>query len=187
MSNYIIYSCPGEVHDGFPSGKLGNMAGGFPFDALGRTWKSSEHLYLLGWWSDSDTVNIAIQEDVLSAKSGFAAKRFKKAKYKRFCRPDFVNWRHDWMIWVVWQKCIGNAEFRDLLLSTGDATIVEVVKNDPVWAAWLDEKGNYIGANGMGRILMACREALRTNTVPTIDSDKLNAANIWILGQKLQF
>ena len=187
MTNYIIYSRPGEVNDGFPTGKLGNMASGFPFEALGRTWKSSEFLYLLGWWSGSDTANIAIQEDVLSAKSGFAAKRFKKAKHKRVARPDFVDWRHEWMTWVVWQKCIGNADFRELLLATGDNTIVEVVKRDPVWAAWPDENGNYVGANGMGRILMACREALRTNTVPAIDTNKLNEAGIWILGQKVQF
>ena len=166
MTNYIIYSRPGEVNDGFPAGKLGNMAGGFPFEALGRTWKSSEFLYLLGWWSGSDTANIAIQEDVLSANNGFVAKRFKKAKHKRVARQDFVEWR---------------------LLATGDNTIVEVVKRDPVWAAWPDENGNYVGANGMGRILMACREALRTNTVPAIDTNKLNEAGIWILGQKVQF
>ena len=187
MTNYIIYSRPGEVNDGFPAGKLGNMASGFPFEALGRTWKSSEFLYLLGWWSGSDTANIAIQEDVLSANNGFVAKRFKKAKHKRVVRPDFVDWRHEWMTWVVWQKCIGNADFRELLLATGDNTIVEVVKRDPVWAAWPDENGNYVGANGMGRILMACREALRTNTVPAIDTNKLNEAGIWILGQKIQF
>ena len=91
------------------------------------------------------------------------------------------------MTWVVWQKCIGNADFRELLLATGDNTIVEVVKRDPVWAAWPDENGNYVGANGMGRTLMACREALRTNTVPTIDTNKLNESGIWILGQKVQF
>jgi hypothetical protein len=72
-------------------------------------------------------------------------------------------------------------------LATGDKTIVEVVKRDPVWAAWPDENGNYIGGNGMGRILMACREALRTNSVPAIDTDKLNEAGVWILGQRVTF
>ena len=77
--------------------------------------------------------------------------------------------------------------FRNLLLATGDATIVEVVRLDPVWAAWPDENGCYVGANGMGKILMLCREALRTNSAPAIDTDTLNAAGIYILGQKVTF
>jgi hypothetical protein len=56
-----------------------------------------------------------------------------------------------------------------------------------VWAAWPDENGCYVGANGMGKILMLCREALRTNTAPAIDTDKLNAVGIYILGQKVTF
>ena len=187
MTNYIIYSRPGDVNDGFPAGKLGNMVSGFPFEALGRTWKSSEFLYLLGWWSGSDTANIAIQEDVLSANNGFAAKRFKKAKYKRFCRPDFVEWRHEWMTFVVWQKCIGNADFRELLLATGDAVIVEVVKNDPVWAAWYNDEGKLVGGNAMGKILMLCRDALRNHQEPFIDYDLLRSKHIYLLGQLLTF
>lgn len=185
----IMYSAPGSMCGDFPAGKLCNMAVGFPFEALGHTWKSSEHLYLLGWWSDlyPHPEKRAMQEDVLTAKSGYAAKRFKKAKYKRFCRPDFVEWRHEWMMFVVWMKCIGNSDFRELLLSTGDALIVEVIKNDPVWAAWYNDDGQLVGANAMGKILMLCREALRTNTTPAIDTNKLNHAGIWILGRKVKF
>jgi ribA/ribD-fused uncharacterized protein len=187
MNNIITYSRPGEVNDGFPAGKLGNQAGGFPFEALGHTWKGSEYLYMIGRWSTNSDEHLAIQKDVLTAVSGYAVKRYKRMKYKRFSRPDFNEWRHEWMTWVVWQKCIGNADFRKLLLATGDATIIEVVKRDPVWAAWPDGNGNYVGANGMGKILMACRAALRANTTPNIDTNKLNEAGIWILGQKVQF
>ncbi len=164
----ITYSAPGSMCGDFPAGKLCNMAGGFPFEALGCTWQSSEHLYLLGYWSDlyEHPEKRAIQEDVLTAKNGYVAKRFKKNKYKRFCRPDFVEWKHEWMMFVVWKKCVGNADFRQLLLSTGDAMIVEVVKNDAVWAAWYNDEGKLVGANAMGKILMLCREALRTGIEP---------------------
>lgn len=185
--NIITYSKPGDICGDFPAGKLGNQAGGFPFDALGRTWRSSEHLYLLGYWSGPEGANIAIQEDVLSAPSGYAAKRFKKPKHIREARPDFKEWKHDWMTWVVWQKCLGNEAFRNLLLATGDAEIIEVEKNDPTWAAWPDANGNYVGENGMGKVLMACREALRNNTAPSINTNLLNSSNVWILGQKVQF
>ena len=185
----ISYSRPGDMCGDLPAGKLGNQAGGFPFQALGYEWKSSEHLYLLGYWSYSnDEAHRAIQMDVISAPSGYAAKRFKKPKYIKQARPDFKNWRHEWMMWVVWQKCKGNAEFRELLLATGTATIVEVVKNDPVWAAWYDEDGKLVGANGMGKILMLCREALRKDSTPFdfIDCTPLCKANIYILRCRLR-
>jgi len=179
----ITYSAPSDMCGSFPAGKLGNMAGGFPFEALGYTWKSSEHLYLLGLWSDSyhHPEMRAMQEDVLTAKSGYAAKRFKKAMYKQFCRPDFIEWRHEWMMFVVWMKCIGNAGFRELLLSTGDAMIVEVEKNDPVWAAWYNDEGKLVGANAMGKILMHCREALRAGIEPKFKADEFTDNYIHIL------
>ena len=74
--NIITYSRPSDQCGDFPAGKLGNQAGGFPFEALGHKWRSSEHLYLLGYWSGPEEANIAIQRDVLSAPSGYAAKRF---------------------------------------------------------------------------------------------------------------
>lgn len=187
----IMYSAPSSMcgtNGDFPAGKLGNMASGFPFEAFGRTWQSSEHLYLLGWWSDiyEHPEKQAMQEDVLTAKNGYVAKVYKKNKYKRFCRPDFVEWRHEWMTFVVWKKCIGNADFRELLLSTGDAMIVEVVKRDPVWAAWFNEDGKLIGSNGMGKILMLCREALRTGVEPQFDIKKwIQEIDVRILDARL--
>ena len=187
IQSVISYSGPQDVCDGFPAGKLGNQAGGFPFKILGHTWPSSEHLYLLGYWSGPEAGNVTIQQDVLSAKSGYAAKRFKKNKHKKEARPDFKEWRHDWMLWVVWQKCLYNEDFRRLLLSTGNACIVEVVKKDPVWAAWYNEEGKLVGANGMGKILMICRHGLLTGRKPSINEDLLNAVGIWILGERVRF
>lgn len=183
----ICYSRPSDMCGDLPAGKLGNQAGGFPFEALGHTWPSSEHLYLLGYWSGPEAKNVAIQQDVLSAKSGYAAKRFKKNKHIKHTRPDFKEWRHEWMLWVLWQKCLYNEEFRKLLLSTNNAYIVEVVKKDPVWAAWYDENGKLVGANGMGKILMICRQGLLTGRKPSINEDFLNKVGIWILGKRVQF
>ena len=182
----IYYSAPGDMCGEFPAGKLCNMAGGYPFEALGCRWKASEYLYLLGYWSASDTEQTAtIQQDVLSAPSGYAAKRFKKNKHKSQARPDFLQWRHEWMLWVVWQKCLSNTAFRELLLATGEALIVEVVKRDPVWAAWYNTEGQLVGANAMGKILMLCRDALRTDTSPMIDTATLNRVGIYIFGKRV--
>ena len=47
--------------------------------------------------------------------------------------------------------------------------------------------GVFRGNNVMGKILMACREALLTGVPPTIDYDRLNAAGITLLGRPLTF
>ena len=49
--NLLTYGRPSDVCQGFESGRLGNMAGGFYFELLGMRWYSSEHLYLCGEWS----------------------------------------------------------------------------------------------------------------------------------------
>ena len=188
----VVDPLPGYPQ-GFPSGLLGNQASSknvasiVSFEALGRTWKSSEYLYMLARWSTNDPANVAIQEDILTASSGYVIKRYKQPKHKRFTRPDFLSWRHEWMLWVVWQKCLASPAFRNLLLATGDAVIVEVVKLDPVWAACPDENGCLVGANAMGKILMLCREAIKNGAAPAIDTDTLNAAGIYILGERVQF
>lgn len=116
--------------------RLSNMAGGFPFEAAGRTWPTSEQLYLAGEFTDPQ-----IQKELLEAKSGYAAKRFIKAKDKRAVREDFPSFRLQWMLCVVWQKCKGNEAFRKLLLSVpDDAVLVEDTTTDnqgtaEIWGA----------------------------------------------------
>lgn len=180
QKNLVTYSRPGDTW-----GKLGNQACGFPFEALGRIWKNSEFLYLAGRWSmenQSDT-----QKDICSAPSGYVARRFKYAKHQKTMRKDFEFFKHDWMLWVVWQKVRGNRDFQQLLLSTGDSIIAEVEKNDKVWALVKETDGLLRGANDMGKILMLCRDCLRKGTEPQIDYDLLNKSNIYIFGERVQF
>jgi len=47
--------------------------------------------------------------------------------------------------------------------------------------------GRWIGMNHQGKILMACRAALRTGTEPYIDYQALNDAEIYLFGKKLTF
>lgn len=58
--------------------------------------------------------------------SGFAAKRFIKKRNSNLIRQDFADFRIQWMLYVVWQKCMGNADFANLLLKLPhDAIIIE--------------------------------------------------------------
>ena len=58
---------------------------------------------------------------------------------------------------------------------------------DPVWATNSDVNGILHGGNAMGKILTICRRHLIAGTAPDIDTYLLNASNIYILGQRLQF
>ena len=114
--------------------------------------------------------------------------RHKKSKHKKQIREDFPTFRLHWMTWCIWQKCLGSQDFRNHLLSLPqDHIIVEVVKNDPIWAAYYDEEGNLRGGNAVGKILTICRNCLEQGTEPNIDKRLLNDSNIYMLGQKVEF
>lgn len=186
--NLLTYSGPKDVCQGIASGRLGNMAGGFHFNLFGVKWYGTEHLYLCGEWSTEGDRSVEIQEYIRKMASGVYAKRCSKAKYKDEIRPEFITFRYDWMLWCVWQKCLLNKDFANLLRSIPeDVVIVEVVKNDPVWAAYPDEQGIIRGGNAMGKILTICRQCLVSGTEPDINRQLLNEVGIYILGQRVVF
>lgn len=104
--------------------RLSNMAGGYPFSFGGATWRDSETLYLCGEFSDSSEKHLLVQEDMQRQTSGFAAKRFIKKRNSNLIRQDFADFRIQWMLYVVWQKCMGNADFANLLLQLPDDAII---------------------------------------------------------------
>ena len=173
----------------FPSGRLGNMSGGFRFTLFNMDWYSSEHLYLCGEWSLNTDRCIEIQTYVRSINSGSWAWRCSKAKYKKEIRPDFASFRFQWMLWCVWQKCMLNEDYAKQLKSVPDDVIIveHVKKHDLVWATNLDENGILHGCNAMGKILTICRRHLLVGGAPNIDTDLLNASKIHILGQRIYF
>lgn len=130
--------------------RLGNLCGGFPFTLCGHTFSTSESAYLCGEFSLNTPIHAEIQQELLEQKNGFVSKRFIKNKYKEYIREDWEEIRLQWMLYVVWQKCIGNEAFRDLLLSLPkDAVIIENSNKvrgringhnlDLVWGAKNDE------------------------------------------------
>ena len=110
---------------------ISNMAGGFPFECNGDIWPDSERLYLCGEFSHNNDKYLKIQRELLSVNSGYAAKRCIKSKHKKQVRSDFTTFRLQWMIYCVWTKCQGNADFCNLLLSIpSDAILVENTTTD---------------------------------------------------------
>lgn len=103
---------------------LGNMTSCYPFEVEEVKWRSTEELYLAGEFSNNTTEHFAIQEELRAAKSPYAAKRFVKGKHRKEVREDFTEFRTQWMLWCVWQKCKGNIDFRRKLLSIPDDVIL---------------------------------------------------------------
>lgn len=121
----ISFSKATDIVDGVNI-RLTNMAKGYPFVFGGVTWHDSEMLYLCGEFSNASSKHRDIQQEMYRQTSGFAAKRFIKTKYKSLIRQDFADFRIQWMMFVVWTKCQGNAEFARLLSQIpSDAVIIE--------------------------------------------------------------
>ncbi len=121
----ISFSKASDIVDGI-NVRFTNMAKGYPFQFRGFTWHDSEMLYLCGEFSENSPLHQTIQEQICNQTSGFASKLFVKTKYKNFIRQDFADFRIQWMLYVVWQKCKGNADFANLLLQLPhDAIIIE--------------------------------------------------------------
>lgn len=110
---------------------LSNMVSAYPFEYGGYHWKDSERLYLCGEFSTSSEQDFSIQQRLVNSVSGYAAKRFVKSPNKRLVRSDFPSLRLQWMLFVVWQKCRGNADFRKLLMQVpNDVILVENTTTD---------------------------------------------------------
>lgn len=103
---------------------LCNMTSCYPFEVNGVKWRSSEELYLAGEFSNDTAEHRSIQEELRAAKSPYSAKRFIKGKHRKEVREDFAEFRTQWMLWCVWQKCKGNIDFRKKLLSIPDDVIL---------------------------------------------------------------
>lgn len=166
--------------------RLSNMAGGFPFECGGRTWTDSERLYLCGEWSDDTEEHCRIQERLLIYPSGYAAKRFGKGKFKKSVRRDFAEFRLQWMLFVVWQKCKGNKDFRKLLLQVPqDVTLVENTTSDNWGSRGIWGCGNkelVAARKELAKRLTAENAHMKKKDLAcliNIEANKLNGIGVW--------
>lgn len=110
---------------------LGNLCGGYPFPFCGHIFRSSECAYLCGEFSLDAPLNKVIQQNLMDEPNAFVQKKVIKKANMEHVRQDWAEIRLQWMLYVVWCKCIGNSEFRELLLSVpSDAVIIEDSTNN---------------------------------------------------------
>lgn len=137
----------------------GGEYGGFsnfsphPIALKGKTWPTSEHYFQAQKFAGTPD-----EDEVRLARSPMIAARMGRSR-KRPLRKDWESVKDAIMHEAVLAKFTRHADLRELLLATGDATIVEHTKNDAYWG----DGGDGRGKNRLGQILMEVREELRSS------------------------
>jgi ribA/ribD-fused uncharacterized protein len=118
----------------------------------GKSWKTAEHYFqaqkFLGSKKD--------MKDVFNAKGPMEAALIGRDK-RRPLRRDWEKIKDEVMYKVVKAKFSQHSELKELLLSTGDAKIVEHTDKDSYWGDGPDGKGR----NQLGKTLMRVRTEFR--------------------------
>lgn len=116
----------------------------------GATWPTTEHYFQAQKFLDGER-RVSIQ----AAGSPAIAARMGRSR-SRPLRPDWEQVKDDVMRKAVRAKVIQHAQVRQILLSTGDATLIEHSNKDRYWA----DGGDGRGKNMLGKIWMEVRAEL---------------------------
>lgn len=122
-----------------------------PFRLKDRTWPTAEHYFQAQKFPDTPH-----EEEIRLIKSPMIAARMGRDR-KRPLRPRWDLVKEDVMREALYAKFTQNGKLRDLLLSTGDAPLVEHTPRDSYWGDGRDGKGQ----NRLGHLLVELREKLR--------------------------
>ena len=144
MKTILFY----RVNDEF--GEFSNFAA-FPIKLRGRAWPTSEHYFQAQKFAGN-----AHEETISQAKSPMIAARLGRSRAHPL-RPDWEGVKDDIMREALRAKFTQHPRLRSLLLSTGDAMLVEHTRNDSYWA----DGGDGTGKNRLGELLMELRTELR--------------------------
>ena len=123
----------------------------FPIKLDGKIWPTSEHYFQAQKFTDE-----AYRKKIRQTKPSMQAALLGRSR-KQPLRRDWESVKDDVMRKAVLAKFAQHEELGLLLLSTGDATLVEHTDNDSYWG----DGGHGKGRNRLGHILMEVREQLR--------------------------
>lgn len=124
-----------------------------PIEFEGRTFATSEHAYQAG-----KAQKPAVREWILSAPTPALAAMAAHGLYVWDVVPDWAKIKFDRMRAVLRAKFDQHADLKDLLMSTGDARLVEAgTVNNAVNRLWGEVDGK--GENMLGVMLMELRSA----------------------------
>lgn len=136
-----------------PYGVFSNFAA-YPIVVQGERFATSEHCFQAMKFLPHSRRDFVEVQKMPSAGQAAQAGRDRK----RPLRKDWESVKDGIMLEAVFAKFTQHRELRDLLLSTGDALIVEHTYKDSYWG----DGGDGSGKNMLGQTLMAVRSRLRT-------------------------
>ncbi|NCJ05599.1 DUF1768 domain-containing protein [Synechococcales cyanobacterium C] len=114
--------------------------------AIEKVWPTSEH-----YFQAQKHVGSPLEEDIRRAVGPRAAFKLGRSQQPR---SDWAKVKDTVMYRAVRAKFEQNRKLREMLLSTGDAELIEHTVNDDYW-------GDGSGRNMLGCILMLIREEMR--------------------------
>lgn len=135
-----------------PFGEFSNFAL-YPIKLKKKLWPTSEHYFQAQKFSGMPMEN-KIRK---AANPMLAAQMGRNRKIK--IRKDWESVKDQIMYDAVYAKFTQHEELKELLLSTGNAKLIEHTENDAYWGDGGDGKGK----NKLGLILMKVRSALQGN------------------------
>ena len=144
VADEILFYSVGDEY-----GAFSNFAR-YPVHIGGKRWPTSEHYFQAQKFRDA-----ADREQIRRAKTPMIAARLGRDRSKKL-RPDWDGARVDVMRVALRAKFEQHPDLRFLLLSTGDAKLVEHTENDDFWG----DGGDGRGQNMLGRLLMGLRDEL---------------------------
>lgn len=149
MSNTPVHFY--HIHE--PYGEFSNFYAA-PIHLDGHTWPTSEHYFQAQKYiSDPTHYNNILK--LATPREAFDYVR----TYKSAVRSDWANVKDDVMFKACMAKFQQHHQLKELLLSTGDRTLIEHTTNDSYWG----DGGDGTGTNQLGITLMKIRDRLRKN------------------------
>lgn len=123
----------------------------------GHDWSTVEHFYQAQKFAGTrdEAVMAVIRQ---AATPGEAAAIGRDPA--RSLRPDWEAVKRSVMYGGVWAKFVTHRSIREVLLATGDEVLVEDSPTDYFWGCGRDRTGQ----NHLGKILMAVRDRLRSES-----------------------
>lgn len=138
-----------RVKDEF--GEFSNFAP-FPIKVKGLVWPTSEHYFQAQKFAGNGH-----EETIRQTKSPMIAARLGRSRAHPL-RSDWATVKEDIMREALLAKFTQHPRLRSLLLSTGDAALIEHTRNDSYWG----DGGDGTGKNRLGELLMELRSQLRS-------------------------
>ena len=143
MNEIKFYSTQDEF------GEFSNFAY-FPIKLDGKMWHTTEHYFQAQKFADQQ-----YQEKIRAERSPMIAARLGRDR-KQKLRHDWESVKNNVMKKALVAKFTQHEDLKTLLISTGDAKLIEHTVNDAYWGDGGDGKGQ----NFLGRLLMQVRDEI---------------------------